>query len=84
MYGFLFDDRIGKNCIYIDANVTYKTLHFLGFNKEFMFNNWNKLLGSKYLYYFLMLLMKIIFKIQLKIVGNPKLTIPLKEKGVHI
>jgi hypothetical protein len=80
MYGFIYNDSVGKDCIYIDANVTRKKINFFGKKKEFMFNNWNIFLGSKYFYYFLMLFMKVIFNIQQKLMAKTKLTIPVKEK----
>lgn len=79
-YGFLYHDSTGTTCDNIDCNLTKYSVSFFGLNKEFIFNNWNKILGSKLLYYIFMLIVRFLFKTQNFLSNDKKLIIPFKEQ----
>lgn len=79
-YGLTYHDSVGQTCDLIDCNWKTYSLNFLGYKKKITLNNWEKLFGSRIMFFLARAVSYIPIKIYYAIFKlGPKYKVPTQE-----
>lgn len=79
-FGLTYHDSIGTVCERVDCNWKVYDINFLGYRKKVTLNNWERLLGSRILFFIFRAISYLPIKLYYRIANKgPRYKIPIKE-----
>jgi hypothetical protein len=79
-FGLTYHDSVGQTCEFVDCNCKTYTLNIFGFRKAIVINNWEKLFGSRFLFFAFRAILNIPIKLYCALMKfGPTYPVPTKE-----